>query len=115
MIQIHVLFKNIEDDTHFDKLGELGEALAGHCWVRLFPSAKDKAKFKNSPTRELVSYSWCLEDIDKAETIHKHDWSSTIFSRKFIDKGDSVEEGCFGKHYRKRCRYETYSKEGIVI
>ena len=27
MIQIHALFKNIEDDTHFDKLGKLGEDL----------------------------------------------------------------------------------------
>ena len=27
MIQIHVLFKNVEDDTHLDKLGELGEDL----------------------------------------------------------------------------------------
>ena len=27
MIQVHALFKNMEDDTHFDKLGELGEDL----------------------------------------------------------------------------------------
>ena len=113
MIQIHALFKNIEDDTHFDKLGELGEALAGHCWVRLFPSAKDKAKFNNSPIHELASYSWCLEDIDKAETVRKHDWSSTLFNRKIIDKEDSVEEGFFEKHYSKICKYETYRKVGI--